>query len=114
MAAHHATVHLDYEGPSGHSNQNEAVGFIYPSNNVQAGGDYVTAADFALGTLDELYLTVPGNKDGSALSAIHIAVVRTNLPQRSGQVLIQYFSAFGTEATGDLSALSVPFIARGS
>lgn len=114
MAASHATVDVRYLGPGSHSNQSEATGFITPSASVQAGGDYVLAADFGLGTIDELWLTVPGLATGAALAAIHIPVVRSLMPQRSAQVLIQYFEAFGTESTGDLSTLLVPFIARGS
>lgn len=115
MAANQATVDVRYLGPNSHSNQNQATGFITPNASVQAGGDYVLPSQFGLGTLDELFLTVPGNADGSALSAIIIPVVRSKMPQRGAQVLIQYFSALGTEAVGaGLDGLTIPFIANGS
>jgi hypothetical protein len=109
-----ATVTVEYLGPSGHSTQNECVGRITPNVSVQAGGDYVLPSQFGLGTLDELYLALPGLASGAAVTTLLFPVVRSVLPKRAAQVLIQYFTDVSTEATGDQTAFSIPFIARGS
>lgn len=110
-----ATVNIEYLGPDGHSNQNCCKGTIVPNATVIAGGDYVLASQFGLGTIDELYLTIPHLVAGTAQSAIILAVVSSLLPARTGTVLIQYFSAMGTEATGTgLDLYAIPFLAFGS
>lgn len=115
VAPNQAAVNIEYLGPSGHSNQNACRGTIVPNATVIAGGDFVLAAQFGLGTIDELYLTIPHLIAGTAQSAIILVVVSSLLPARTGPVMIQYFSALGTEATGSgLDAYAVPFLAFGS
>lgn len=78
-----------------------------------SGGDSLASQQLALSTVESLILGLPQAAASAAITSIIFPVVRTTLPARNTTILIQAFLDTNTEASGDLSAFIIPFVAYG-
>lgn len=100
-------------GPEASGQRARVTGTLTLSASYSTGGDTLATNKLALATVEDLFLGLPRVAAGTAISAILFPVVRSALPVRNGNILIQAFDDLNTEASGDLSTYVIPFLALG-
>jgi hypothetical protein len=109
-------------GPRSCGDRVVVTGTLTLDNAYASGGNILKPEQLGLSTVEDLFLFLPRNAGGTAVTSLVLPVVRTVLPVRTGLfagttvvIYIQLFTdASGTEPTGDASGYVIPFEAWGT